>query len=54
MNVTTATNPVLTVHVPILIAAKLAPVTIVSMVMVLTAQILTSLTTIHVDSTLFA
>ena len=55
MNVTMApTNAVLTVHVPILMAATLAPVTMVSMVMVSTAQILTSVTTIHVDSTLFA
>ena len=34
--------------------ATLAPVTMVSMVIVLIAQMLTSVTTIHVDSTLFA
>ena len=49
-----STNAVLTAHVPILMAASLVPVTMVSMVMVLTAQILTSVTTIHVYSTLFA
>ena len=55
MNVTMApTNAVLTVDVTILMATTLAPVTTVSMMMVLTALILTSVTTVRVDSTLFA